>query len=517
MNRTQALTPHTLAASMLVCGSLILALHPVQWLALTWQDPAYHSAGQWVALATAGLALWSLSSPLSGPRKPTNKGWWLLLTSSLMRLASQVLAINLLGGLALVLDVYAIALLLHLNLRIRPLAPGWLAMLFAFCLPWTTLIQRTAGHGLQLLSAQLTAWLLNGLQIPTTLQGVQLIVNQQSVWVDLPCAGANSLTTLLMLFTACMAVKRPSLTHGITGLSLTLTCAVLANTARILLLTVGITHPDWVGGLDLTAQPWHDLTGIVTLSLFGLLPVLAWMSRLPEQPVTQAIPVSENKFDSNTLNIPPRGLHPALGAFFFLLAVGIVSIPPRPVDTSEPVAPVHLPVTLAGWVQKPVELSAKERAYFAQYGGEAVKARYGQHTLLLVRTRSPLRHLHNPTDCLRGMGYTVQDKGRRALPLPTTLLEARDPSGRRWQVAVSFVSDRGQVTHSVAEAVWLWFQAPGSQWTAVQRISPAHTDPTTQLAWDHAVVRALDLPIAQTQSKPLLTQNHSPQEEDPTR
>jgi hypothetical protein len=69
----------------------------------------------------------------------------LILVSATVRLAGQVLAINTVGALCLVLDVYALGLLLRLARRARPISPAWLAVVFAFSLPLERIVQRTIG------------------------------------------------------------------------------------------------------------------------------------------------------------------------------------------------------------------------------------------------------------------------------------------------------------------------------------------------------------------------------------
>jgi len=58
-----------------------------------------------------------------------------------------------LSALALVIDVYALGLLLAVQQRKHPLSPAWCAILFAFSLPIERIIQRVLGFPLQLISA----------------------------------------------------------------------------------------------------------------------------------------------------------------------------------------------------------------------------------------------------------------------------------------------------------------------------------------------------------------------------
>ena len=134
------------------------------------------------------------------------------------------------------------------------------------------------------------------------------------------------------------------------------------------------------------------------------------------------------------------------------------------------------------------------RAILPQFGGTAAKASYGPHGLLLIRTSSPLRHLHAPDECLRGMGFKVEYVGAQFGSFPTAIYNATSPTGDRYRIDVSFVSDAGDVTTNVAAAVWRWMDGKASSWTAIQRISPEGIPEAQHARFTSAVVAAFDLP-----------------------
>jgi hypothetical protein len=182
-------------------------------------------------------------------------------------------------------------------------------------------------------------------------------------------------------------------------------------------------------------------------------------------------------------------------------ALTIVSLPRTPVDVSRVPVEVRLPLVLDGMAQRPVPLSDREAAYFTRYGGWAAKAEYGSMGLLVTRTASPLRHLHAPEDCLRGLGFEVAYLGATFEPLPTATYRAVAPDGRRYRIEVSFVPDRGEATYNVATAVWRWLNGEARIWTAVQRITPEALDPAIQARFTRAVVAAMDLAAPDTSMK----------------
>ncbi|MFZ1830539.1 MAG: exosortase T, partial [Candidatus Competibacteraceae bacterium] len=212
----------TLGPTALMLGLLLLALHPLLWLVGTWFDPAYDSYGIWVAALTGGLLLWSATSPLRTPvsRQRLN-GIGLLALTAAVRLLGQWLGINTLGAAALAVDVYAIGLLLGLDRRTRPLAPGWLAVLFAFALPIERILQRGFGFALQQLSASGACAALKLGAASVQCEGIQLQWREQTVLVDLPCSGTRGLLLLLLLFVTLAVLTRPTLGRALWGALLT--------------------------------------------------------------------------------------------------------------------------------------------------------------------------------------------------------------------------------------------------------------------------------------------------------
>jgi len=88
---------------------------------------------------------------------------------------------------------------------------------------------------------------------------------------------------------------------------------------------------------------------------------------------------------------------------FLIVAAVIVSLPRTPIDVARPDIKISLPLMIDNHEGTPSQLLPKEKTYFTQYGGAAAKASYGNNGLLLIQTSSPLRHLHSPDECLRGL------------------------------------------------------------------------------------------------------------------
>ncbi|WP_428669483.1 exosortase T [Roseibium sp.] len=477
--------PFSLSAAGFALASLILAYEPLCWLIGSWIDPSYASTGAVYLFAIAALLVWSLTS--SAERSSCHSSTLavlLLATSALMRLAAQVLAVNVIGGVALALDVFALATLLRTGERKRPVSPFWLSVLFLFTLPVERIVQRLLGYPLQEVSAKLSCAGL-GLVFPDlSCSGIRIELSGRDVLVDLPCSGTSGLMLALAFTVILSAVYRPRFSTATLWIFLTLVFGILGNALRIGLIAIGLAHPDYAFGADVMAEPVHSLIGYLTL-FFSLLPVLVFYRPNSARKRLEVRYLSFRQVSRRDRNMA--------ALVFVSLALIIVTLPRQALDVSSAAEPAPLPLSLAGEAGVKEELLPIEERYFRQFGGHARKRRYGPMALTLVQTTSPLRHLHAPDDCLRGLGYDVDFLGTRFTPVPTALYRARAKTGEAWQVAVTFVSDRGDVTHNIAEAIWLWLRMPGTSWTSIQRITPWSLAEHDRTAFEAATLAALDL------------------------
>lgn len=479
----QAIDTRRLTVAGFAAASLILAYEPARWLISSWVDVSYQSTGAVYVAAVIALIVWSVSSPVVEPgERPHQHALLLLGVAAAIRLASQVLAINIVGGFALALDVFALLTLLRTSGRTRPLSAFWAAVLFLFTLPVERVAQRVLGYPLQKTSAAGACELLGLFFEELVCSGVRLQVSGEDVLVDLPCAGTSGLMLTLAVMAGLNAVTRPRFATAVAWMCAAAVLSMAANAVRIAALAVGLVHRDAVGVIDVMAQPLHDLIGYGSLAL-TLSPLLYFYRPKP------AVPTTWMRLPAWTM---PRAAGLALAVLFVVAAVIIVSLPRQALDVSANRRPFVLPAVLAGQSAEARPLAAIERRYFERFGGTAQKAVYGPLALTLVQSTSPLRHLHAPDDCLRGLGYDVVFLGTRFSPVPTALYRATGPAGDAWRVAVTFSSDGGMATSNVAEAIWMWLRGPGA-WTSVQRITPWRMPEADRAALEAAVIAALDL------------------------
>ena len=474
------LSVDTLAWSALAATSLILAAQPLQWLFQSWVSPAYGSYGYVYVVLILGLGSASL---LSG--KPVTTGvkapvLLLLFLAALIRLLGQVLAINILSALALAVDVFALVGLLRLNQRPFALSPFWMAALFLFSLPTEMVLQRTMGFPLQMVSADLSCKMLKHLFSEVICDGVRITLEQRDILVDLPCSGASGLLLSLAFVVAQNAVMRPRWHIGCLCLLAAIFSATIGNSLRISLLAVGLAND-----LNVMSEPVHSVIGLLTLGL-TVLPFALFYRPHSANPVCSG-PQQPQK------PAAPKWIRASFCLTYLAGSLVIVSMKADPVDVSTSVTPPILPTQIQGFVAQDVPLTNMEASYFQTYGGQAQKVQFGPMGLNVVSTRAPLRHLHAPEICLRGLGYTVRFLGTRYEGVPSAYYQATGPEGDQWLVAVSYVAQSGHVTPSVGEAIWRWMNGSGGTWSSVQRITPWALDATQRRDLDAAALAALDI------------------------
>jgi exosortase/archaeosortase family protein len=483
---------------------MILAYAPLLWLVHTWMDPSYDSKGFIVFTICAAMFLWSISSPKQMPQPNDKKiPLFLISLSAFVRLIGQVAAINMVGALTLIVDVYALSKLSALGYRQRAISPFWLAVSFGFSLPLERIVQRTIGYVLQELSAAGACSALGTIFDNIVCHGVRIMINAQDVMVDLPCSGARCTLLLLFFFCVIATVSRFSTRTALVGLLITLASALITNIVRISILAVGAAHP--IFGINVMDQPYHDLIGLSLLAL-GCTSVLWWSSFFSPSKKPVVHPVLDKarwivprcvRRDAWWLENKPykKSKTPVFVAVLCLIAaLGITNLPRKAIDVAHTDLPLSLPRSLNNHFAEAVPLTPQEKAYFTQYGGSAQKAIYGDHSLMMVRTSAPLRHLHAPDECLRGLGMKVEYKGMRYGAIPSAIYKATDSNGTSYRIAVSFVpSDDSAITTNVSEAIWRWIQKPETKWTAVQRISLWNASEYDNQKFDTSLIAALDL------------------------
>lgn len=458
-----------LSWSLVAAGFTFLALEPRRWLVETWADPSYGSAGGHFLAVAAGLAIWSASSPPE-PRAPSARNlWWCLPAAASLRLAGHLLIVPAIGALVIPVGVYALGRLARLSQRRRAVSPVWLAMLVGLTLPVEHIVKRLVGYGLQHIAADGTCSLLRLVYSNVTCNGLDIALQGQEIFVALPCSGARGLLLYTIFFVGLAALVRPSVRQAAAGLGVAVTASVVVNCLRIALLAAGLAHGATLG-VDVMQKPWHMAVGFACLP-FGLAQVGIWAHW-----VARASPEQNRSPDASE---PADCQAPRLIAVvsFVAVAVAIPSTPKYPVDAAGSNLEPALPDQLAGFSAEPNDLLPVERDHFTKLGGDVAKASYGPHTLLLVESSTPLRHLLVPDEWLGDIGYSVESAGHTVGPIPANSYRVKSPDGRRWQLDATFVSERGRLATRPSEAIWYWLRSPTTTWRALYRLHPDTLEP----------------------------------------
>lgn len=479
-----------MARGLAALGLVALVVEPLRWLWQSWWDESYESPGAAVGAAVVALVVCSV---LSGPARPDRRRsgltWALLGLAAALRLLGCGIAVNVIGALALVVDVAALAIGLGVARRPFALSPFGLAALALFALPVEHGLQRGLGHPLQLAATAIAHAVLVPFFPALARQGTLLVHPAAELAIDLPCSGARGLLLFAGLLAGALCVLAPTRGSLLVAVVACATGAMAANVLRIVALFLG-TWADW----PVVEEPLHGAIGLVAQAV-AVLPLLIGLSRWPRRVSTRGALRDA---------APARGqrLSLATGTAMALLGTAIALFPGRPRDvaTARPAAP--LPSHLGGGIGESVPLDPVERRYYARHGGQAEKRLYrtaNGHTthVLRVRTNAPLRHLHDPADCLRGAGHTVTRYGVTRGAEPSVVYRSVDPEGRAWRVEAAFVSDRNERATGVSEVLWRWLEDPAVAWSLIERVTPwstCETDAGPCRAFDAALFRALDLP-----------------------
>jgi exosortase/archaeosortase family protein len=417
-------------------------------------------------------------------------------------MAGRLLDVNTLGALALAADIGALGMLLGVSRRPLALHSGLLGCFFALSLPVEHLAQRLLSHPLQLVAASFAQRILQPFFAELTRNGVLLNHPEVALAVDLPCSGARGLVLYSALSLAFATTRLLGARGAVALAAAVLGGAFFANVSRIVLLFCGSAH-----GLPMADEPWHSALGALCLGV-GALPLLRVALRSPSRGSAFCEQSDESGKSERRAPSPALVLRWPAALLFTALGLGAATVPHHPIDRHVTERGRRLPTTLGELRGTDMPLRPIERRYFEAWGGFAEKRAYddGQgpaHTALLVRTRSPLRHLHGPDRCLLGAGHRVERLGvlQRVggTRVPTVLYRSTAPDGRVWRVAASFVSDRGETATSVSEVVWSWLGDPEATWSLVERISPweaCEVLPGRCHHFDCALFTSLDIAVA---------------------
>jgi exosortase len=322
----------------------------------------------------------------------------------------------------------------------------WLRVLF---FPWLFLVfmwpafplEDQLALPLRLMTANLSAQLLNGIGIDTLREGTGLLsaaneakgLAQGQLFkldVEDPCSGIRSLYALMMLAALYGYVFLRGLWPRVTLFLCAIPLAILGNLARMVLLAAGSL---WFG-MDFAVgrvveghmeiSLFHELAGYAVFAV-ALAGMFALSSLLEGRPWKRKAVAGESSPEAEAA--PLTGARSLVGPVvaFSVLCVGTLvlcsSITGQPV-LSAPGVVMDLPPSLGQAQGLELPMTQRER------GGLAADITLSRYQYLAA-DRSPVlativlsgdsrRGLHRPDVCLPGQGWSIMDRQAVPVPLP---------------------------------------------------------------------------------------------------
>lgn len=370
-------------------------------------------AGLLLVLATvAGLAWSRKRSSFQPPRseKQIAASWWcaaclLLCYAGLTLFLPQTIA-----GMA--------ALLAFL------LTPGpwqrdnWfdpsIAALLLLTLPAMLMLELFLGYPLRLVATVIARNLLTLPGLPITREGVSLIWNGNTIWVDAPCSGIRMLWGGAWFGLTLCGVFRLGWMGVITGSVWTLITIVLANAVRV----AGLVMVE--GGLLPSGMGYHYALGIaVFISAAAMIAIgIKLLSKLPlmrpkelsHEPIcktnSEAAKIGR-KFNTAYLGYLSAGVIAALLTYKF---TGSVTRDHVSADF------IGWPDSFEGTALCESELTKEEQAFNAAFPGKIGRFTCGDKIVIMRWVECPTYRIHSAIDCLRSVGWTLADSKLESLP-----------------------------------------------------------------------------------------------------
>lgn len=426
----------------------VLALWPVWLWSLRRMNDGSDDPYGVVALAMLLLCLWRERQHFCATPRPA----WLLaslLLSGLAIAGAWVLP-------ALARGVLAVVAVIGMALALRgPRQPAlaWLG-LGLLALPILSSLQFFVGYPLRVITAEVSVWLLRGLDLAVQRQGSTLDVGGQLVMVDAPCSGIHMAWVAYFCAFASAAWLRLRDGYLLRRLPLLGVLVLGGNSLRNTLLVLQETgQSSWPGWM-------HEATGLAVF-----VAVCALVLRL----VTSGAPASVSAAPLAVSRVLQPGWQWSLALVF--VALGLCSIQARPLQ-SEAAAPafVEWPQRFEGSVLRPLALSALEQRFVADFPGAIARFSAGERAVTLRHVTTATRKLHPAADCFRGLGYRIEAISLRQRPAARGLQRCFVARGPGPALSVcEYIEDADGRSFSDHSA-WYWSAIVGASlgpWRAV--------------------------------------------------
>ena len=423
---------------LVLCG-LALACWPVfRWWVARMTDGSDDPLGV-AALVVAGYFLWERRSELTANPYGAWMAMGVILTQGVLPLPPLVRAGCLVLALSLALDL------------IR--CHSGIVLLLLLSLPVVASLQFYFGYPLRLITAEISRWLLELLQVSTERSGTLLRWREHTVGVDAACSGVKLLWATGFLVGALAARENLSWTRAgklaLVGLAL----VIALNGVRSTLLFFPEAHlvewPEWT----------HEAVGVgLFVMVAGTLVLLA--NRLTQRAKPRVARVATPWEPLTTLVwICAMVVSAGLACFFSATA---------PAEAKRET--ITWPTYFEGERLTPVPLSDAEERFAAHFPGQiSVFTSASGRTIIFRHINRASREVHSSADCLQSAGYVMH-------PEP----QFQDDQGRAWGQYTAegngpirrvreTITDRNGVSFTDPSA-WFWPALLGQSngpWTAI--------------------------------------------------
>ncbi len=421
-----------LALASLAC--LLLQLGDgLRWLASTWADPTYGSAGL-LPLLLLAPALLRLPPPR---RDPSTRHLACLVAVAAADLALlQPLQIN-------VLRAAAAVICLHLWLvAFRDYRGRWYRhpqlWLGLACLPVVHWANTLVGYPLQRLAAQIAGGALEIYGVPVVAEGTQLRVGELLIGVDSSCSGLKLLYcgALFGVLATAGAGRRLPLPRALLFWLTLASLLFFANVLRVIGLTAAHLHSGQAPG-----EALHQGVGLAAFVVIAALPSLLLLRRLclpPPHRITAPPLRSDEVRDGG----PSRRPLVALLALAGIAAVSCAT--PRRLLHPGPAPGPGLPAALAGSPGRALALGPSERLLARSPRVKLERRAYGTTQVALLRVRQGIKELHPPSVCLKAAGFEIVSRRRITIAGGgcLTAIKVRDKQKRLFHFIEGYLAGR---------------------------------------------------------------------------
>jgi exosortase/archaeosortase family protein len=296
-------------------------------------------------------------------------------------------------------------------------------------------LQFYAGYPLRVVTAQVSAWLLQLGGVEALRSGASMTVRGQLVVVDAPCSGVQMVW--FAYFTACSLAAFEDHRDGAFLRRLPLV-GVLVMSANIVRNSVLVSLEARPQGLS---ESVHEAIGLVALLLLCTAVVIVMRGATTKEVGKDSSP------PGSRVHAAP-GCEPATPihrAWLPIAGVALMVAAVWPLSTASGTAPataqrhVEWPTAWDGHAIRPLALSAVEARFATQFPGVVGRFTDGQRVFVMRHVTQPTRMLHPAMDCFRATGYRIG----------TTRLE-HDAQQRLWRC---FEADRAGERVRVCERI----------------------------------------------------------------